>query len=142
MWRDMERHCALLGLPRVQCPDPFPQNSLLAARIATALPPAARARFSCSVYRAEFSEGKSIADRSVMTAILGDIGGTAHDALTAAESPETKAALRQATEQAQSLGIYGAPSFTAGSGELFWGNDRLEHALAWAWKEASERRGP
>ncbi len=142
MWRDMERHCTLLGLPPVQCPDPFPQNSLLAARIATALPPAARPRFSCAVYRAEFSEGKSIADRGVMTEILGDIGGTAHDALAAAESSETKTALRQATEQAQSLGIYGAPSFTIGSGELFWGNDRLEQALGWAQKEAAEWRGP
>jgi 2-hydroxychromene-2-carboxylate isomerase len=137
MWRDMERHCILLGLPPLKCHDPFPQNSLLAARIATALSPAARARFSCAVYRAQFTQGKSIADRSVMAEILGDIGGTVQDALAAAESPETKAALREATEQAQSLGIYGAPSFTTGSGELFWGNDRLEQALAWTRKEAA-----
>src|ERR1700730_5178732 len=44
MWRDMERQCARLGLPPIVRPDPFPQNSLLAARLATALPPAARAR--------------------------------------------------------------------------------------------------
>jgi 2-hydroxychromene-2-carboxylate isomerase len=142
MWRDMERHCALMGLPPVKCPDPFPQNSLLAARIATALPAETRPRFSCAVYRAQFTRGKSIADRGVMTEILGDINGAAHDALAAAESSETKTALRQATEQAQSLGIYGAPSFTTGSGELFWGNDRLEQALAWAQKEAAERQEP
>jgi 2-hydroxychromene-2-carboxylate isomerase len=142
MWRDMERHSALMGLPPVKCPDPFPQNSLLAARIATALPQSARARFSCAVYRAQFTQGKSIADRGVMAEILGDIGGTAEDALAAAEAAETKTALRRATEQAQSLGIYGAPSFTTGSGELFWGNDRLEQALGWAQKEAAERRGP
>jgi 2-hydroxychromene-2-carboxylate isomerase len=28
-------------------------------------------------------------------------------------------------------GLFGAPSFTVGD-ELFWGNDRLETALAWA----------
>jgi 2-hydroxychromene-2-carboxylate isomerase len=35
------------------------------------------------------------------------------------------------TERAQALGIFGAPSFTIGD-ELFWGNDRLERAVAWA----------
>ncbi|MEZ5580431.1 MAG: hypothetical protein R3F36_15045 [Candidatus Competibacteraceae bacterium] len=29
------------------------------------------------------------------------------------------------------LGIFGAPTFIVGD-ELFWGNDRLEAALAWA----------
>src|ERR1700729_2141301 len=33
MWRDLERVCADLGLPFVR-PDPFPQPSLLAARVA------------------------------------------------------------------------------------------------------------
>jgi len=36
MWRDMERICSALGLP-LQRPQPFPQNSLLAARTALAL---------------------------------------------------------------------------------------------------------
>jgi 2-hydroxychromene-2-carboxylate isomerase len=135
MWRDMERQCTLMGLPPVARPDPFPQNSLLAARVATALPPAARTRFSCAVYRAQFAEGRPIADRAVMAAILGDIGATP-EALAAADTPETKGALRQATEQAQSLGIYGAPSFTTVGGELFWGNDRIEQAIAWARQEA------
>ena len=49
-----------------------------------------------------------------------------------ARSPTTiKQELRAATEEAQRLGIFGAPSFIAG-GELFWGNDRLEQALAHA----------
>src|SRR5262245_46000413 len=34
-------------------------------------------------------------------------------------------------EEAASRGLFGAPSFTIGDG-LFWGNDRLEAALAWA----------
>ena len=36
MWRDLERICGALGLPLTR-PDPFPQNSLLAARVALAL---------------------------------------------------------------------------------------------------------
>jgi 2-hydroxychromene-2-carboxylate isomerase len=135
MWRDMARQCAPLGLPPIVRPDPFPQNSLLAARIATALPPAARPSFSRAVYRAQFTQGRSIADRAVLAAILDDMGGAPSDALAAAEAAGTKDALRQATDQAQSLGIYGAPSFTTASGELFWGNDRLEQAIGWAKNE-------
>jgi 2-hydroxychromene-2-carboxylate isomerase len=131
MWRDIERQCAGMKLPPVVRPDPFPQNSLLAARVATALPPAARPPFSRALYRVQFTQGRSIADRAVLAEILQKVG-VPPDALAAAETVETKSALHQATEEAQSLGIYGAPSFITGSGELFWGNDRLEQAFAWA----------
>jgi 2-hydroxychromene-2-carboxylate isomerase len=38
--------------------------------------------------------------------------------------------LRENSDRAVQLGIFGAPSVVA-SGELFWGNDRLEAALEW-----------
>ena len=47
------------------------------------------------------------------------------------EQPDNKARLAQQTAQAQQRGIFGAPSFIC-RGELFWGDDRLEQALAWA----------
>jgi 2-hydroxychromene-2-carboxylate isomerase len=53
-------------------------------------------------------------------------------ALAAAQSDPIKARLRAQTEDAQRLGVFGAPSFTTADGELFWGNDRLEPALRWA----------
>ena len=34
MWRDLERICAGLSLPPMRRPEPFPQNSVLAARVA------------------------------------------------------------------------------------------------------------
>lgn len=139
MWRDMERQCARMGLPAIVQPDPFPQNSLLPARVAIALPANARAHFSRAVFRAQFIHGHPIADREVLATILEEIGAS-HLALAAADAPETKGALRHATDEAQALGIYGAPSFTTGSGELFWGNDRLEHALEWARSEAPASR--
>jgi len=51
--------------------------------------------------------------------------------LAAANAPENKEVLKRQTEEAGSRGLFGAPSFTVGD-ELFWGNDRLEAALAWA----------
>jgi 2-hydroxychromene-2-carboxylate isomerase len=140
MWRDVERLGILMGLPAVTRPDPFPQNSLLAARVATALAPASRPRFSRAVYRAQFTTGASIADRPTLEAILQDIGCTPQETLASAETVETKDALRQTTQAALTIGIYGAPSFTTGSGELFWGNDRLEQAIAWAVREAKSGR--
>jgi 2-hydroxychromene-2-carboxylate isomerase len=135
MWRDIERQCVLMGLPAPTRPEPFPQNSLLAARVATALPDATRPAFSHAVYRAEFTEGQPIADRTVIAKLLSDRGLDSEATLAAAESQENKAALRAATEEAGAHGIYGAPSFVTRSGELFWGNDRLEQALAWAKRE-------
>ncbi len=135
MWRDMERQCTALGLPPPLRPDLFRQNGLFAARVATALADADRPGFARAVYRAEFAEGKSIADRQVITAILRGSVARWDDALAAADAPDTKATLRIAGEQAAALGNYRAPSFVAASGELFWGNDRLEQAFAWARRE-------
>jgi 2-hydroxychromene-2-carboxylate isomerase len=41
------------------------------------------------------------------------------------------AKLRESTDEARRLGLFGAPSFIAG-GELFFGQDRLDDALEWA----------
>jgi 2-hydroxychromene-2-carboxylate isomerase len=136
MWRDIERHCMLMGLPPPTQPEPFPQNSLLAARVATALPGATRPAFSRAVYRAEFTKRRPIAERAVVGELLRNCGLDAQTTLATAESAENKATLRAATEAAAAHGIYGAPSFVTPSGELFWGNDRLEQALAWAKREA------
>ncbi len=51
--------------------------------------------------------------------------------LAQAQWAANKEALRAATEEARALGIFGAPSFVT-RGELFWGDDRLDDALAWA----------
>ena len=62
MWRDLERLCADLALP-FRRPDPFPQSSLLAARVAlVGLGQAWGEDFCLAVYRAEFGEGRRIDD--------------------------------------------------------------------------------
>jgi 2-hydroxychromene-2-carboxylate isomerase len=132
MWRDLERTTATMGLP-FRKPDPFPQNSLLAARIATALPDdGRRAAFSKEVYRAEFGEGLAIAEPQVLGAILKRIGIEPAPLVVAAGSDQVKQALRAATEEAKAKGLFGAPSIVTSDGELFWGNDRIEQAVDWA----------
>jgi 2-hydroxychromene-2-carboxylate isomerase len=129
MWRDLERICAGLGLP-LRRPSVFPRNGLHAARIACRFAgepwlPA----FVRQVYAANFAEDRDISDPKVIAEALERIGQPA-SRVAAGEAPEAKSALRANTERAQALGIFGAPSFAAGD-ELFWGNDRLEAALAW-----------
>jgi 2-hydroxychromene-2-carboxylate isomerase len=132
MWRDLERLCADLSIP-FRRPDPFPQNSLMAARVAVAGDGQAwRDAFCRGVFRAQFGEGRRIDDRGVIAEILQEAGVSASAVLEQAGSDQVKLTLRAETEAAAKSGIFGAPSFVTPDGELFWGSDRLEAAIAWA----------
>ncbi len=132
MWRDLERLCADLHLT-FRRPDPFPQNSLLAARVALAgLDRGWGEDFCRAVFHAEFADGRRIDDAAAISDVLDGLQVDPRPALAAARSDEIKARLREETDAAQRLGLFGAPSFTCADGELFWGNDRLERALRWA----------
>lgn len=132
MWRDLERICAAEGIPLKLPPVRFPQNGLKAARIALAGEAQGwTGAFTRAVYTANFAEQRDISDDATLALILSKIGVNPEAAVEAANTQEIKDRLKAQTEEAISLGIFGAPSFTVGS-ELFWGNDRLEQAVAWA----------
>ncbi len=130
MWRDLERRCAGYGLP-LRRPSRFPRSGLLAARLACVaagdpwLPDFVRA-----VYTANFAEDREIAEPAVLAEILTALHLPAAELLERAGTQPVKDALRRQTEEAVELGIFGSPSFVV-AGELFWGDDRLEDALAW-----------
>lgn len=132
MWRDVERICASLKLPFAR-PPVFPQNTILAARVA--LVGLARdwgEDFCRAVYRCEFGEGRNIGESEAIASVLSALGKDALAVMREAQSDAIKGALRAQTDEATRLGIFGAPSFATSDGELFWGNDRLDAALAWA----------
>jgi 2-hydroxychromene-2-carboxylate isomerase len=134
MWRDLERICADLTLPFLR-PDTFPQNSLLAARVAlVALNEPWGEEFCLEVFRSQFGDGWRIDDATAITKILARLEITPESVLAAAQSDHNKMRLRNQTEEAERRGIFGAPTFITADSELFWGNDRLERALAWAKK--------
>ncbi len=131
MWRDLERICAAEGL-EFSRPSVFPRNGLLAARVACRFADAAwLPEFVRAVYRANFAYDRDIADPMVLGACLTELGQDADRLLDDAQTPDAKSALRAQTDEARRLQLFGAPSFIV-SGELFWGNDRLEEAVAWA----------
>jgi 2-hydroxychromene-2-carboxylate isomerase len=131
MWRDMERLCQGYGLP-FKRPSVFPRNGVRAARVA--LPGAEAAwgpGFVQAVYRANFGDDRDIGDPELLVTLVNEQGVDGREVMARAESPEQKPRLREQTERARQLGIFGAPTFVVGS-ELFWGSDRLEHALEFA----------
>jgi len=132
MWRDLERICADMTLP-FRRPEPFPQNSLLAARVAlVGLREHWGEEFCLEVFCAQFGAGRQIDDAATIAEILKGLNLAAEPVLAAAQSDDNKPRLREQTEEAMRRGLFGAPSFTTADGELFWGNDRLERALLWA----------
>jgi 2-hydroxychromene-2-carboxylate isomerase len=132
MWRDLTRVCEADGLPLELPPVRFPQNGLKAARLALAGEQDGwTPSFTRAVFTANYAGQKNISDDATLRDILDSIGVDADTAFAAANAPKTKEALRTQNDAAAALGLFGAPSFTVGN-ELFWGNDRLETALAWA----------
>lgn len=132
MIRDMQRLAESRGLPFVM-PPTFPANGLKAARLALIgadegwIEP-----FTRAVFEAEFGRGEDIAQPAVIEKALSGLGLDSASLLARAEEPEIKQRLKDQTAEAASRGIFGAPSFITEDGELFWGDDRLEQALAWA----------
>ena len=132
MWRDLERVCRAMELP-FRRPEPFPQQSLTAARIALiGHDEGWGIDFAQRVYNAEFGEGRDIGDPETLRVIIESLRLDATALLARAQGDEVKLRLRAATDEAMARGIFGAPSFVTPDGEVFWGNDRLEHALHWA----------
>jgi 2-hydroxychromene-2-carboxylate isomerase len=131
MWRDLERLCAREQLP-FRRPSRFPRHGLLAARIAlVASDEGWCGDFTRAVFRANFAEDREISSEETIAEVLRSLDRDPATVLPHALAAENKDALKLQTEEAQRLGIFGAPSFVA-RGELFWGNDRLDDALAWA----------
>jgi 2-hydroxychromene-2-carboxylate isomerase len=134
--RDVERLCVDYGL-KLTWPSRFPRTSLLAARVALiAADEGWAAPFTKAVYHASFAEDRDIAAEPVIAEILSELGRAPAPLIARATTPENKARLVAQVEQAGAHGIFGAPFFLIPNGELFWGNDRLEQAIAWAGRRA------
>ena len=138
MWRDMARLCEAQGVP-LKRPSVFPRNSLLATRVALiGVDEGWVAPFSRAVYAANFARDADIASPEVLGLLIAEAGGNPRTVLEQAVAPENKARLATQVDEARARGIFGAPNCITADGELFWGNDRLEQAVAWAAARAKE----
>lgn len=136
MWRDLERQCEARNLAFMR-PDPFPQHSLLAARVAlAALEHDNGASFCREVFCAQFARGADISNPATIADCLHR-SGFPETLMDKADDQHIKDRLRDHVSRARAVGIFGAPSFTVGS-ELFWGDDRLDSAMQHAERRTGE----
>ncbi|MBJ3776221.1 2-hydroxychromene-2-carboxylate isomerase [Acuticoccus mangrovi] len=130
MWMDIGRRAAHRGIPFVR-PAVFPQKSVAAGRAALALEGEERAAFSRAVFGEIFGKGRDCADLAVLADAATAAGLDPERVVAGASDATAKAALFAAVDEAKTHGIFGAPSFVTHDGALFWGDDRLDHALHW-----------
>jgi 2-hydroxychromene-2-carboxylate isomerase len=131
MWQDMVRQCRKYGLGWTR-PTTFPRPGVLPARIALlGAEQSWIGAFCRQVMELNFVHDKDINQPDRMAGILKSLGLPASDILDRAQGEPTKHLLREQTDRARARGIFGAPTFFVGT-EMFWGNDRLEDALAFA----------
>ena len=128
MWQDVKRQANKYSL-EFEEPTQFPIGSILPARIATAFSDAPWLHDFClEVFKAYFARNKDISTTDTIERILKQMDLDPQEILPRASSQETKDRLKLITEQADSLQIFGAPTFIVHD-QLFWGDDRLEDAI-------------
>jgi 2-hydroxychromene-2-carboxylate isomerase len=110
-------------------PKYFPCNDLPATRlvIAAKLQGKDAHRLSLELGRALWEREETLADPATL-ASSAERAGLDAAALRAAgpSDAELDALLEQYTQEALKAGVFGAPSYVLPSGEIFWGQDRLE----------------
>jgi len=130
-WKDMERQAHKYGIAWKK-PSTFPRRAILPTRVAIlGMNEKWIGDFVRAMMARNFVEDKDLDSEVAVREILAAINVNADLVIAQAQSDENKQRLRQATETAANLGIFGAPMFFVGN-EMFWGNDRLEDALAYA----------
>jgi len=141
VWDDMRRQCAKYGFPWRR-PSVFPRNSVFATRIALhGAPEPWIGDFVKAIMRANFAHDEDIASEGTVVEALRALALPAATIVAACQSEANKPKLREQTERAKQLGIFGAPTFFVGD-QMFWGNDRLDDAIAFASRTQLRERAP
>ena len=131
-WRDIERRAARLGIPFNGRP-PYPADpELLALKVGIVATAEGWCReYTRATFHAWFLDKQASGLPEHVAAVLSTLGKPAAEIIARARGPETAERLKAATDAARRLGIFGSPTFAVGS-EIFWGDDRLEDAIAHA----------
>ncbi len=85
--------------------------------------------FALCALRRAFRRGEDLGTPAAVLAAADEAGLEPEVVREATQAREIKLALREATEAAHELGVFGVPTILA-AGEVFWGDDRVEDAAA------------
>jgi 2-hydroxychromene-2-carboxylate isomerase len=135
-FRDMHRWAERLGVP-FRMPAAHPMRTVRALRVFLALPRERWIDAMHAIYAAYWQREEDVTQDAVIAAALtgAGIGAAAIEAaLAAADSEPIKAELRERTDRAVALGVFGAPAFVVhrdgAAPVLLWGQDRLDFLAA------------
>ena len=81
------------------------------------------------VFDAVWQDGFNMNDQNIIDKILKNLGINPTTFSLRTSSQSIKEQLKRKTNEAYELGIFGAPTFLVNN-KIFWGQDRLEYALA------------
>jgi 2-hydroxychromene-2-carboxylate isomerase len=127
---EVEGRARLYGLPPVRWPDPWPSNYLYAMRATTfAFQAGVGREFALRAFRHAFQDGHDLGLEEDVLNVAEQVSLDPATVADATGEPQVKLALREATDDAHRLGVFGVPTISV-DGELFWGEDRLDVAAA------------
>ena len=81
------------------------------------------------VFDAVWQDGLNMNDQNIIDKILKNLGVNPTTFSLRTSSQSIKEQLKKKTNEAYELGIFGAPTFLVNN-KIFWGQDRLDYALA------------
>lgn len=125
VFKDTLRTAARLGVPFAPPPShPFPP--LLALRAVETVAGDARARLVDALFRAAWGGGGGVGSEDAVAGAATAAGLDGAAVVAAARGDDAKRRLREDTDAALALGVFGVPSLVVGR-EVFWGLDAFPH---------------
>jgi len=132
MWRDIERRALNRGL-KPTVPAPYPLPKLVFANLVAVVGTEEGwvEDYTRATYQRWFEVGQPAGEEPNLSESLQEIGLDPVSVIETAKSDRIANSLLHATKEAMALGIFGSPTLAVGN-EIFWGDDRINDALAWA----------
>jgi len=125
---DCEQRARERGLGEISWPEPWPTSDIPVARAMTYADSSGRLRpYALSAMRLAFLEGADLELPETLLEAARRCDIDEEELASGIEDPAVKELLRERTDEASSLGVFGVPTVIA-VGELFWGDDRLDDA--------------
>ena len=126
-FKDFDRFAKRYGVPFNSNPH-FPINTLLLMRGAVGMQQQEPERFLTyckTVFQAIWVDSLNMNDPATVGAVLHKAGFDPQSLMALTNEATIKEALKAATTEAVTRGVFGAPTFFVGS-HMFWGQDRLD----------------